>query len=118
MKQWDKRKNDLSIKKEKSYKKLKRYEDLSDLKYMIEGNYIKPFSLKEIESKEVDVDKFALSLKEAFIEAETQLTDVTRGTKEYYQLLRKKLIQKILNKLLKSHVLITKNMMVPVTTDI
>lgn len=87
MKQLDKRKNDLSIKKEKSYKKLQRYEDLSDLKYMIEGNSIKPFSLKEIESKEIDVDEFALSLKEAFIEAETQLTDVTRGTKEYYQLL-------------------------------
>ena len=87
MKQLDKRKNDLSIKKEKSYKKLKRYEDLSDLKYMIEDNSIKPFSLKEIESKEIDVDEFALSLKEAFIEAETQLTDVTRGTKEYYQLL-------------------------------
>lgn len=87
MKQLDKRKNDLSIKKEKSYKKLERYEYLSDLKYMIEGNSIKPFSLKEIESKEIDVDEFALSLKEAFIEAETQLTDVTRGTKEYYQLL-------------------------------
>lgn len=87
MKQWDKRKNDLSIKKEKSYKKLKKYENLSDLQYMIEDNSIKPFSLKEIESKEIDIDEFALSLKEAFIEAETQLTDVTRGTKEYYQLL-------------------------------
>ena len=87
MKQLEKRKNDLSIKKTKAKDKLNRYESLFELQDMIEDNSIRAFSLKEIESKGTDVDEFALSLQEAFIKAEDQLDNVKRGTEEYDQLL-------------------------------